>query len=171
MKRQPSGKFGPKARAEGGFTLPEIVVSLAILAMISAGVAGMIAQTQKVDTLMRERLFVQSSLLTRVQELRTLPEDQIRGLDGSSFAFTTASPVTQPAPGAPTGTGPTFGDVLITPTTGQLSVVEVNPNAPATPSPGSGYFAVTATSTWVGMLGPSSPQTITVTTYVVSHAN
>lgn len=170
MDRTAQKRTTRKRMTEGGMALPEIVVSLAVLAVISTGVAGMIAQAQKVDALMRERLLVQTSLLTRVQEVRSLPEDEIRALDGSTFDFTALPPVTHPAPGAPAGTGPTFGDAMIAPATGRLEVVEVDRASPGTPSPGSGYFAVTATSTWVGHLGPSAPQTLALTTYVVSHA-
>ncbi len=162
-----------RPRGGAGFTLIEVVFALSILALVSLGLAAWVLQSQSMETGTRERKLVESSLFTRFQELRTLTSDEILAQDGTGFDVEAVTPVTQPPDGSPESVGPTFGDAVIVATAtngkvGSLTVREVDPTDPATASPGSEFFEVTARAAWRGVQGVQSME---VRSYVVSHAD
>lgn len=156
-------------QSQRGLTLIEVVVALGILTVVALSVAATAASSMKVQTLKREQQLVNEAIFAAIRELRTLTADEIRTRHGSTIALGALAPVTPPATGAPATEGPTFGDAGIVTTSTRLDVVESDPSAPGTPLADSGYFRVTATVSWTGVMGSSSPQTLVVTSQVVSH--
>lgn len=155
---------------ESGFTLIEVAIALSIITVIALGLVATFASSQKLETLKREQQLVQNALFARVKELRTLTTDEIRALNGATTAIAVLPSVTAPPTGSSAQVGSTFGDATIAPATLRLDILESDPNAPGTARADSGFFSVTATATWTGVLGAQSPQTMRVSSQVVSHA-